>query len=54
MTREQFIDAVMEEIFIRGFTCPSVPTLALVVQSDWERSGPRPTRRPMPNDRFSS
>ena len=46
MTEKQFIDAVMEEIFIRGFICPPVPVISNLVQGDWQRieESPDPTR----------
>jgi hypothetical protein len=46
MTEEQFVDALMEEILIRGFICPPVQTLALIVSGEWERLGESPDPAP--------
>jgi hypothetical protein len=40
MTQEQFTDAVMEILFVRGFTCPPWSALLICVQTDWARLGP--------------
>jgi hypothetical protein len=40
MTSEQFTDAVMETLFVRGFVCPPRATVAIFVSTDWQRSGP--------------
>jgi len=40
MTQDQFTDAVMEQIFVRGFVCPPRATVATFVGTDWQRYGP--------------
>jgi hypothetical protein len=37
ITEEQFADAVMEAIFIRGFICPPRDIVPFNVRSEWER-----------------
>jgi hypothetical protein len=40
MTQDQFTDAAMEQLFVRGFVCPPRATVAIFVSTDWQRSGP--------------
>jgi hypothetical protein len=40
MTQDQFTDAVMEQLFVRGLTCPLRATVAILVGSDWQTLGP--------------
>ena len=40
MTQEQFMDAVMEQLFVRGFVCPPRPSVSICVQAEWARLGP--------------
>jgi hypothetical protein len=40
MTQDQFTDAVMEELFVRGFVCPPRAAVAIFVRTDWQRFGP--------------
>ena len=40
MTQDQFTDAVMEELFVRGFVCPPRAAVAVFVRTDWQRFGP--------------
>jgi len=40
MTQDQFTDAVMETLFVRGFVCPPRATVAIFVGTDWQRFGP--------------
>jgi hypothetical protein len=37
MTEGQFIDAVLEHLFVRGLNCPNLSLLAMYVRMDWER-----------------
>jgi hypothetical protein len=40
MTQEQFVNAVMEQLFVRGFVCPPRPSLSICVQTAWPSLGP--------------
>lgn len=42
MAQEQFIDAVMEQIFVRGYICPARSVVAVCVQTDRQRLGTLP------------
>jgi hypothetical protein len=39
MTQEQFNDAVMEQLFLRGFVCPACATVAVFAGTEWQRRG---------------
>jgi hypothetical protein len=39
MTQEQFNDAVMEQLFLRGFVCPARATVAVFAGTAWQRHG---------------
>jgi hypothetical protein len=39
MTQDQFNDAVMEQLFLRGFVCPACATVAVFAGTEWQRHG---------------
>jgi hypothetical protein len=39
MTQDQFTDAVMEQLFLRGFVCPACATVAVFAGTEWQRRG---------------
>ena len=46
MTQEQFTEAVMEQLFVRGFQCPDKCLLTMYVRMEWARLGGSPDHGP--------
>src|SRR6185437_6717027 len=42
MTQDQFTDALMEEIFVRGFMCPRRDIIPFKVRTEWDRLSAAP------------